>query len=128
MRSEQEDSGQIVIMLAIVLPILLLFTALAIDVGTAYITKAKLSKSADAACLTGMKNLWQGHDTATTLAKHIFKANYGANPPEPIVTFPSDSYGNLQVKVTATTDVPTFFAQSLFKVLACLRHCRSNPR
>lgn len=112
MRVAKEDSGQILILVAIILPVLLLFTALAVDVGMAYITKANLSKSADAACLTGMKNLWQGHDTATTLAKHIFKANYGANPPEPVVTFPSDSYGNLQVQVTATTTVPTFFAQS----------------
>src|ERR1017187_606463 len=113
MRGAKEDSGQILIVLAIVLPVLILFMGLTIDGGMAYITKAKLSKAVDAACLTGMKNLWQGHATATTLATPIFNANYGTNPPTPTVTFPTDSYGNQQVSVTATASVPTFFAQRL---------------
>lgn len=113
MRSEQEDSGQVVIVLAIVLPILLLFMGLAIDSGMAYITRARLSKAVDAACLTGMKNLPLGQTTAKGLATHIFNANYGDSPPVPTITFPTDS-GYQQVKVTATATVPTFFAQTLF--------------
>lgn len=115
MRIDKEDRGQILIILAILLPVLILFVGLAIDGGMAYITKAKLSKAVDAACLTGMKNLPQGQPTATTLATHIFNANFGANPPTPAITFPKDSYGDQQVSVTATAQVPTFFAQRLFQ-------------
>jgi Flp pilus assembly protein TadG len=114
MRLAKEESGQIFILFAISLLALILFVGLAVDVGMAYITKAALSKAVDAACLTGMKNLPQGQTTATTLAKHIFNANFGSNPPIPTVTFPTDSYGDQQVKVTATASVPTFFAQTLF--------------
>ena len=71
MRVAKEDLGQVLLLLAIVLPVLLLFAALAIDGGMAYIAKANLSKAVDAACLTGMKNLWQGETTAKSLAGHI---------------------------------------------------------
>jgi len=61
-----------------------------------------------------MKALPQGQTTATSLATHIFNANFGSSPPTPSITYPTDSYGDLQVKVTATAQVPTFFAQKLF--------------
>ena len=61
------------------------------------------------ACLTGMKNLSLGQATATTLATHIFNANFGANPPKPTITFPTDQYGDLQVKIVATATVNTLF-------------------
>ena len=115
MRAAQEDRGQIIVMLAVGLLILILFVGLAVDGGMAYITKAKLSKAVDAACLTGMKALPQGQDTATTLATHIFNANYGPNPPIPTITFPTDGYGDQQVSVTASANVPTFFAQHFFQ-------------
>src|ERR1035441_8619430 len=115
MRNDNKDSGQIVLLLAIVLPILLLFMALALDGGMAYIAKAKLSKAVDAACLTGMKNLWQGEPTAKSLATHIFNANYGTTPPVPGILVTADSYGKKVVTVTATATVPTFFAQPLFQ-------------
>src|SRR5271165_15916 len=110
------EQGQILVVLAVGLLILILFMGLAVDVGMAYITKANLSKAVDAACLTGMKALPQGQPTATTLATHIFNANYGPNPPVPIVTFPVDPQnGDQQIKVTATANVPTFFAQHFFQ-------------
>ena len=104
-----KERGQILIVFALALPILVLFSAVAIDVGMIYGTKAKLSAAVDAACLIGMKNLSQGQATATTLATHIFNANYGPNPPAPTVSYPTDAYGNQQVKVTATATVKPFF-------------------
>jgi Flp pilus assembly protein TadG len=109
----RSDRGQTIIVFAIVLPILALFTGMAIDAGLLYVTKAKLSTSVDAACLTGMKNLVQGQAIAASLAKNIFDANYGPNPPTPTVTFPVDASGNQQVKVTATAPVHTLFMQYL---------------
>jgi Flp pilus assembly protein TadG len=115
MRVAKEDSGQVLVVLALSTLVLILFVGLAVDAGMAYITKAKLSKAVDAACLTGMKALSQGQATATTLATHIFNANFGSNPPTPTITFPTDRYGDQQVSVTATAKVPTFFAQHFFQ-------------
>jgi Flp pilus assembly protein TadG len=115
MRTAKEDSGQILIVMAIVLPVLILFVALAIDGGMAYIAKANLSKAVDGACLTGMKNLWQGETTAKSLAGHIFNANYGTTPPVPIMNVTTDTYGNKLFTVSATASVPTFLARSLFQ-------------
>jgi len=67
----------------------------------------------DAACLTGMKNLPLTQPVAATLATDMFNANFGANPPIPIVTFPTDTYGDQQVKVTATASVNTLFMRYL---------------
>lgn len=114
MRHTREDSGQTLVIVAVTMPILLLFVGLAVNSGLAYVVKAKLSKAVDAACLTGMKALPQGQTTATTLATHIFNANYGASPPTPTITFPTDSYGDQQVSVAATTRVPNYFASGLF--------------
>lgn len=107
------DRGQTIVIFALILPILILFAGLAIDVGLLYVTKAKLSTSVDAACLTGMKNLTLGQTTAGQLATNMFQANFGANPPTPTVTFPLDASNNQQVKVTATAYVHTLFMQYL---------------
>jgi len=114
MTKRRDEQGQILILLAVVLPILVLFAALAIDVGFAYVTKAKLSKAVDAACLTGMKNLSQGQATAQTLAQNSFNANYGssgldANPPQVNITFSTNAAGQTQINISATATIKTFF-------------------
>ena len=107
------DRGQTLVVFALVLPILILFAGLALDVGHLYVIKAQLSTSVDAACLTGMKNLTLGQTTAGQLAANMFQANFGPNPPVPTITFPSDAYGDQQVKVTATANVNTLFMRYL---------------
>ena len=109
----KNERGQTILVFALVLPILILFAGLAIDAGILYVTKAKLQSSVDAACLTGMKNLQLGQPTAAVLATDMFNANYGPNPPTPTITFPTDSYGDQQVKVVATTSVNTLFMKYL---------------
>ena len=79
----KSDRGQTIVIFALILPILILFAGLAIDVGLLYVTKAKLTTSVDAACLTGMKNLTLGQTTAGQLATNMFQANFGPNPPAP---------------------------------------------
>ena len=79
----KSERGQMMLVFALVLTVLILFTGLALDAGLLYVTKAKLSTSVDAACLTGMRNLSSGQTTATTLATGMFNANYGPNPPTP---------------------------------------------
>jgi Flp pilus assembly protein TadG len=117
-RNRDSERGQITILLAVSLTVLLLFMALAIDVGFAYVTKAKLSKAVDAACLTAMRNLAQGHTKAGNLAVTSFNANYqqstlDANTPIVTVGFTTDAYGQTLVNVTATATIRTFFMRIL---------------
>jgi Flp pilus assembly protein TadG len=107
MRLLKDDRGQVLLVVALMMSILVLAAALAVDSGNAFVTKARLTKSVDAACLAGMKSLSEGQSTATTIATHIFNANYGAGAPTPDITFPTNANGEQQVKVSATTNVPT---------------------
>ena len=109
----RSDRGQTIVVFALVLTVLILFAGLAIDAGLLYVTKAKLSTSVDAACLTGMKSLALGKTTAGQVAADMFQANFGPNPPTPTITFPTDAYGDQQVKVTATAFVNTLFMRIL---------------
>ena len=111
----KSDRGQTMVIFALVLPILILFAGLGLDVGNLYVMKAKLSTSVDAACLTGMKNLTLGQTTAQALAIDMFQANFGTGAPTPVVTFPLDTHNNQQVKVTATAYVHTLFMQYIPK-------------
>ncbi|MGA2904925.1 MAG: pilus assembly protein TadG-related protein, partial [Candidatus Korobacteraceae bacterium] len=109
----KNDLGQTLLIYGLMLSVLVLFAGLAIDAGVLYVTRARLSAAADSACLTGMKNLASGQTTAATLAKDMFNANFGVNPPTPTVSFPTDQYGDQQVKVTATANVSTYFMRLL---------------
>jgi Flp pilus assembly protein TadG len=113
-RSRHRDRGQIIVLLAIFLVVLLMFLALSIDVGFAYVTRAKLSRAVDAACLTAMKNLSQGQALARTLAQNTFNANYptsglDATPPALTINFTTDAYGQTQVTASASASIRTFF-------------------
>src|SRR5271157_5456410 len=113
-RSRKHDRGQVIILLAICLTVLLMFLALSIDVGFAYVTRAKLSKAVDAACLAAMKSLAQGQSQARSVAQSTFNANYptsglDANAPALTVTFSTDAFGQTMVSVSATANIRTFF-------------------
>ena len=112
-----DERGQILPMFAVFLIVMILFVALAIDLGYAYVTKANLSKAVDAAALKGMLSLGQGQAGAITVAKSVFAANYQSSGrdtsmPVPSVTFTTDpNTGLLQINVSASTTVNTFFSR-----------------
>jgi Flp pilus assembly protein TadG len=110
----REERGQTLVLFALVLSSLILSLGLAVDLGFAYLTKAKLSKAVDGACLTAMRNLSQGQTTATTLATNSFNANYRAtsldsNPPSVSINFSTDVNGQTFVTVNATATIKTQF-------------------
>src|SRR5664280_508565 len=112
-RDRRYERGQILILLAFVMIGLMLCSALAIDVGFAYVTKARLGKAVDAACLLGMANLAQGQGAATTIATNTFSANYpvtglDANAPTVNVSFTTSSNQQV-VGVSATATIRTIF-------------------
>ena len=110
----RDERGQTLVLFALALSSLVLTLGLAVDLGFAYVTKAKLSKAVDGACLTAMRNLAQGQATATTLATNSFNANYratslDASPPSVAINFSTDANGQTFVTVNATATIKTQF-------------------
>jgi Flp pilus assembly protein TadG len=85
-RTYRSEAGVAMIQMAIFMPMLLLFTGLAVDSGRAYLVKAQLSKAVDGAALSAVRNLNGGSPRGE--AAKVFTAN-----------FPSDFMG-----VTSVTD------------------------
>lgn len=115
----RHDEGQVLVMFALFVVVLIPFVGLGVDCGFAYISKARLSKAVDAACLAGMANYRQGNEAfAQNMAISTFKANYGtpgrdAAPVDPTVTLSTDDSGNKYVQVSATATINTFFIRVL---------------
>ena len=106
--------GQVVVLVALMLVVLLTFTGLAIDVGMAYGVKAKLNAAVDAAALAAAKVLGQGQTISTNQANYYFNAN--ANYPNGLmgstISGPNIAFGGTSsVTVSATASVPTTFAR-----------------
>src|ERR1700730_2252025 len=123
-KNRSNERGQILPMFVVLLPVLLLFVGLTLDLGIAYVTRTALSKAADAAALSAMRNIKQGQATATALARNAFNANYaafGSNSPAPLVNvvITTDASNNTVVNVNATASLNTFFLGILpgFKTL-----------
>jgi hypothetical protein len=76
-RSDRDESGATMIMLAIVLVVLMIFAALAVDVGTAYSQRRQDQSAADAgAAAGGLKFLRTGdYEAAVADAKNIAAKN-----------------------------------------------------
>jgi len=110
------ERGQVLILCAIFMIVLLLFVGLAVDFGMAYVTKAQLGKAVDAAALTGARYSAQGTVKGTALAQSAFAMNYGTSsldytaPPVVNVNYSTDAGGNTLVNVSATATNKTFFA------------------
>ena len=113
-RDRKYEQGQLLIMLAVVMIGLMLTSSLAIDVAFGYVTKARLQKAVDAACLVAMENLAQSGQTgAQTIATNTFTANYPTTgldtaTPNLSVTFNTNS-GQQVVTVSATATIHTIF-------------------
>jgi Flp pilus assembly protein TadG len=109
----RHDEGQVILWLAFGVPTLILFAAMAIDMGIIYQSKARLSNAVDSAVLTGAKNYSQGITTAQALATDMFQANYGSTSPTlSWVWCPSNASctgTDLSVTLHATAPVDTTF-------------------
>lgn len=115
----RKESGQVLLLFALLLPLLILFIGFGIDFGFAYLTKAELAKAADAAALAGMRNLGRGQSEAEAMADSEFALNFNMNstlnaaPPTLTVSFTTDSYGDPVVTVNAKVAIKTFFIKLL---------------
>jgi len=113
------ESGVALIHMAVFLPMLLLFTGLAVDTGRAYIVKAQLSKAVDGAALSAARNLNGGNPKGE--AGKVFRANFPANfmgsfdVTDPVASgefyemHTDEESGMHIVSIKATAKVPTTF-------------------
>ncbi len=118
-KTDKHEKGQIFIVLAILIPILIVFVGLSVDLGMAYLTKTTLSKAVDAAALAAMRNINQGQSKAAAVATSAFNANYqsvlgfSGNTPTPTVAWSTDANGNTLVTISATATLNTSFIRVL---------------
>ncbi len=116
--NRRRERGQILLMLAAVIPVLLLFLGLAVDFGLIYAKQAALARGVDAAALAGMRSLNEGVAAATTIAQDEFALNYpvlGNDPVAPVFNFAAStgSNNNMLVNVSATATVHPLFLSML---------------
>ena len=115
----QRQYGQTMLLFVLFMVVLFLFAGLGIDLGFAYVTRARLSKAVDSACLAAVRNIGAGTVSASAVATNAFFANYGVSgrdvaPPVPQITFTTDiANNNISVEVKASVTINTFFIRAL---------------
>ncbi|HTS20129.1 MAG TPA: VWA domain-containing protein [Verrucomicrobiae bacterium] len=118
LRIVHREHGQTLVMFVLMIAVLIGFVGLGVDLGFAYISRAKLSKAVDAACLNGMRNYYQGTAQASLVASNTFLLNYGScgrdvAPPSLNINFTKDANNDTILNVTATVAINTFFIRVL---------------
>jgi hypothetical protein len=126
-KDKKSQRGQVWVLLAISLVVLLAFVGLGIDLGLAYVAKTTLAKAVDAAALTTMKNVSLGTGSvpscnitspAGLAGAQAFNINYNSVPnlsttPVPNICFSLDANSNTLVTVTASATLNTYFIRVL---------------
>ena len=112
--TQRHEGGQTLLMFVLFIIVLFVFVGLGVDLGFAYIAKARLSKAVDAACLMAVRNISAGQNTAAAVATNAFSMNYGAAgntvaAPVPSIIFSNDANNNVLVDVAATVSIKTYF-------------------
>jgi hypothetical protein len=103
----RDESGGVLVFVAIFMVVLLGITAIVIDGGRLYTEKSKLQKALDAAVLAGVQGLPTSEARATEIAIDVSDKN-GFKVSESELTYPSTS--NL-IKATKQITVPMTFAK-----------------
>jgi Flp pilus assembly protein TadG len=124
LHSSHHDKGQIAIIVAITLVVLIGMVGLAVDSGRGYGVKAKLSAAVDAAAIAAARGLTVGDNDAERIAnaqlaaQKFFNGNFpndylGSTPTSLNTTAVHKDDGYWQVNVTATANMPTTFMRVL---------------
>jgi Putative Flp pilus-assembly TadE/G-like len=104
----RDESGQVLVFIAVILTALIGMAALVVDVGSWYQADRRLQTAADAAALAGAQELPLDQSAAQSVAEQYAQLNY-AGMPVPTVTFPDAG----TIDVVATADTPGIFAPVL---------------
>jgi len=109
-RMRRRNSGQTLVIITLVLPVLLAAAALGTDIGAFYINWLQLQKAADAAVLAGANFLPDDPAEANTTATHFAESN-GIKASEIVSTTFGANDLSITMKVQRT--VPYYFARVL---------------
>lgn len=114
-----DQSGQVMVIVGIVLIVMVVLVGLAIDSGRAYSVKAKLNAALDAAGIAAARAVGDGTQEAIDAATTFFNSNYPAEymqstpsfcPPNGVPNINTDpNTGDTTITVWATADMPTMF-------------------
>ncbi len=107
---QKNEDGQSLVLAALVMVVLLGFSALVIDVGMIHMTKSQLQNAADAAALAGAQDL-PTKNAAISTAKDFAELN-GVEKANTTVITPYDGDSN-QIEVLCTMNVQYSFARIL---------------
>lgn len=100
-----DERGNVLVLVALLLVVLIGFTALVVDGGRLYVEKSMLQKAADAAALAGVQELPNDSAKAETKSKEVASKNDVTNT---TVEIPTD---NMWIRVTTSSDVNLTFAR-----------------
>jgi Flp pilus assembly protein TadG len=120
MEDRRAESGYILVTVAILLIVLLGFTALAVDVGMLYASRTQSQRAADAGALAGAFSFVLNPDVSDQPARAILDAKKVATANTAMGTTITDAQVNVtveipqrRVSVNIQRDEPTFFAKVL---------------
>jgi Flp pilus assembly protein TadG len=112
------QKGAVLILFALLLLVLLGFTALAMEAGRWYMIRAELSKSVDAAALAGTKNISNPYVDPLVLAQQFGQANfptgYAGTPAmgtTGAVAFTASQLSDHRIQVTGSVTALAYLAQ-----------------
>ena len=112
----RQKKGQALVQIAVMLAVLIGFTALVVDVGGMYLTKTQLQRMADAGALAGASRLGYA-DTSTssrTMAySYVEKNKLPSYSSDPDAYTPNVDYSTTKIKVTVSRLAFFNFAQVL---------------
>ncbi len=112
----RDESGAILILLAVSLVMMMASAGLAIDLGRGYVEHTRISRAVDAGALAGARTLRLGQVTARAQAEAVARANgvdIGPGGTQVLVTFGVNARGENTVMMTASRPLPTTFMRIL---------------
>ena len=114
-RALADESGAVLVLVAVSLFMILGATGLALDLGRGYLEKMRIGRAVDAAALAGARALRSGQATALSQANAVARANGVAagQGTGTSVTFGTNARGENTVTVSASRAVPTTFIRIL---------------
>ena len=115
LKAAGKESGQLLILFALLLPLLCLFVGFAIDFGFAFLVRSQIAKACDSATLTAIRNYGQGTSQATTLGSDAFNLNVNptsslyVSAPAASLQFTTDASSDPVCTCTGSAKIHTFF-------------------
>ena len=112
----RNERGSVILFVSLVMVVLLGMGGLAVDMGRAYLSRARMTRAVDAAALAGARVFRNGQAQAQQHALAIAQANgVGTGTPGPnlSINFSTNGFGENLVQVTASEEMPTLLARVL---------------